>query len=138
SQLIDYYVRIAPVLLPHIVDRPMTLARFPDGIDVDGWYQTSCWHHPAWMRTVRVVLPHGKEAGRDYCLVNDLPSLVWVANLGTVELHPLLATVPDLDTPHAVVFDLDPGAPAGLLDCARVARRLHGALDAAGLDAYVK
>src|SRR4051812_32552951 len=66
SQLIDYYVRIAPVLLPHIAERPMTLARFPDGVDVDGWYQTSCWHHPEWMPTVKVVLPHGKAAGRDY------------------------------------------------------------------------
>src|SRR3954447_18016145 len=83
SQLIDYYVRVAPVLLPHIVQRPMTLARFPDGVDVDGWYQTDCWHHPDWMPTAQVVLPHGQESGRDYCLFNDVASLVWAANMAT-------------------------------------------------------
>jgi bifunctional non-homologous end joining protein LigD len=138
SQLIDFYVRIAPVLLPHIANRPMTLARFPDGVDVDGWYQTNCWHHPEWMPTAHVVLPHGKPEGRDYCVFNDVASLVWAANMGTVELHPLLANVDDLDTPLVAVFDLDPGAPAGLVECARVAVALRETLAGASLDSYAK
>jgi bifunctional non-homologous end joining protein LigD len=138
AQLIDYYVRVAPVLLPHVAKRPMTLARFPDGVDVDGWYQTNCWHHPEWMPTAHVVLPHGKAEGRDYCVFNDVASLVWSANMATVELHPLLASVDDLDTPLVVVFDLDPGPPAGLVDCARVAAALRETLAVASLDAYPK
>src|SRR3954454_17771897 len=76
SQLIDYYARIAPVLLPHVAARPMTLARFPDGVEVDGWYQTDCWQRPEWMRSAHVVLPHGKREGRDYCVFDDAAALV--------------------------------------------------------------
>ena len=138
GQMIDYYIRAAPVLLPHLAQRPLTLARFPDGVDGPGWYQTDCPHPPAWVPTLPVPSPGGRGSGRDYCLVNDLPALVWVANLGAVELHPLLSCSHDLQTPTMVIFDLDPGRPAGLLDCAAVALLLHDVLDGLGLVACPK
>jgi bifunctional non-homologous end joining protein LigD len=138
AQLVDYYVRVAPVLLPHVQRRPITLARFPDGVDVDGWYQSECWQHPDWMATAKVVLPHGTAAGRDYCVFDDAPALAWAANQAAIELHPLLATVDDLDAPLAVVFDLDPGPPATLGDCAAVACRLRETLAALDLASYPK
>jgi bifunctional non-homologous end joining protein LigD len=137
GQMIDYYARAASVLLPHLSGRPLTLARFPDGVDGPGWYQTSCPHPPPWLPTLPVPSPRG-GSGRDYCLVNDLPSLVWVANLAAVELHPLLSTSPRLETPTAVLFDLDPGPPAGLLECATIALRLRDVLSAAGLASWAK
>lgn len=133
GQMIDYYIRSAPVLLPHVADRPLTLARFPDGVDGPGWYQTDCPHPPPWVPTLPVPSPGGRGRGRDYCLVNDLPALVWVANLGSVELHPLLSCRDDLRTPTMVIFDLDPGPPARLLDCAAVALLLRDVLGGLGL-----
>ena len=131
GELLDYYTRVAPVLLPHVADRPVTLARFPEGVERYGWYQTNCRPRPAWVTTRRV-------GTQDYCVVSGLAALLWAANVGTVELHPLLSRGDDVETPTAVVFDLDPGPPAGLADCALVALLLRDLLATVSLESFAK
>ncbi len=135
-RMLDYYAAVAPVLVPHLRDRPLTLRRFPEGVEGPGWYQVQCRGRPDWMAVARVQ-GEGRSAF-DYCLVNDLPSLLWVANLGTIELHPFLAPASAMDRPSVLVFDLDPGPPAGLLDCCREALRLRELLRSVGLESSVK
>jgi bifunctional non-homologous end joining protein LigD len=134
--MIDYYRQVAPVLLPHIKDRPLTMRRFPDGIEEWSWYQYECRDAPDFVATVDI--PYRGGAPRRFCVVNDLASLIWVANLATIELHPYLARSDALDEPSFVVFDLDPGAPADVVDCARVALRLREELNALGLASFAK
>jgi bifunctional non-homologous end joining protein LigD len=129
--MLDYYERVAPVLLPHLADRPVTVARFPEGVDEYGWYETNCRVRPTWVRTHRI-------RNESYCLVDDEETLLWAANRGGIEFHPFLARRPRLDEPTAVVFDLDPGEPAGLRECAEVALRLRTLLDGDGLASYSK
>jgi bifunctional non-homologous end joining protein LigD len=138
GDLIDYYARLAPVLLPHLAGRPLTLARFPDGVDGSGWYQTDCPHPPPLLLTLPVPSPGGQGRGRNYCLVDDLAGLVWTANLAAIELHPLLSRVPRLDVPTVALFDLDPGPPAGLIEAASVALLVRQVLEGLGLEACVK
>jgi bifunctional non-homologous end joining protein LigD len=147
AEVIDYYTRIAPVMLPHLAGRPLTLHRFPNGTGAKGFYEKQCPdHRPDWVTTTPV---RAKGVGRfgerrrdprdiDFCLVEDRPTLVWLANLACLELHVLLARAPDVERPTAVVFDLDPGAPAGVIESARVALLLRGTLEALGLEALVK
>lgn len=137
-QMISYYVAIAPVLLPHLADRPLTLKRYPDGVDGWFWFQTRCRHHPSWMRTVE--LPSASRSGErfDYCVVDDLASLVWVANLASIELHPLLSATGGVDHPRAMVFDLDPGPAVDVIDCCEIALRLRETLDRVGLASFPK
>jgi bifunctional non-homologous end joining protein LigD len=138
GQLIDYYAAIAPVLLPHLAGHPLTLKRYPDGVDSEFFYEKRCpTHRPAWVRTAPI--PSERGGGPiDYCLVEDLPTLVWLANLAAIELHPSLARAAAIDTPTALVFDLDPGAGAGLRECCRVALHLRELFDALGLHSFVK
>ena len=136
--MIEYYRAIAPVLLPHLEGRPLTLARYPDGVDQDGWYQTRCPHPPPWIRTCPVPSPSGRGDGRDYCLVNETAALLWAVNLDAIELHPLLARTEDLEQPTAVVFDLDPGWASGLVACCRLALRIRALLGDMGLSARAK
>ena len=146
AQVIDYYTRIAPVMLPHLADRPLTLHRFPNGTGAKGFYEKQCPdHRPDWVVTTSI---RARGVGRfgerrdprdiDFCLVEDRPTLVWLANLACLEMHVLLARAPDVSRPTHVVFDLDPGAPAAVIECARVALLLRDALDALGLQAVVK
>jgi bifunctional non-homologous end joining protein LigD len=121
GQMIDYYTRIAPVLLPHLRGRPLTLKRYPDGVDGQMFYEKNCpQHRPPWVETARVW---SGSNNRDmyYCMVQDLPSLVWVAQLGTIELHTSLSLASRLPQPRMLVFDLDPGPPATIVDCCQVA-----------------
>jgi bifunctional non-homologous end joining protein LigD len=134
--MIEYYRRVAPALLPHISGRALTLGRFPAGVDGRGFAQTECRGRPAWMATGVVRLRDGQV--RDYCVVNDLPSLLWVANQTAIELHPFLARVERQDQPTLVVLDLDPGPEAGLLECCRVALALREELAELGLQSFVK
>jgi bifunctional non-homologous end joining protein LigD len=138
GQLIDYYATIGPVLVRHTAGRPLTLKRYPDGVDGKHFYEKRCpTHRPAWVATAPVW--SGRNAGEiDYCLANDLPTLVWAANLAAIELHTSLSLVDDLSRPTSVVFDLDPGDRAGVLDCARVALWLRDLFAAIGLDTVVK
>ena len=121
GQMIDYYTRIAPVLLPHLKDRPLTLKRYPDGVDGEMFYEKNCpRHRPEWMQTAK-VWSRGNRRWMYFCVVQDLPSLVWVAQLGTVELHTSLSLRTKLEQPRSLVFDLDPGPPATIVECCRVA-----------------
>jgi len=136
GQVIDYYTRIAPMVLPHLRDRPLTLKRYPDGVEGPHFYEKQCPSHaPDWVKTVAV--PAGGKV-IDFCLANDLPTLVWLANLADLELHTSLSKARNLERPTMMVFDLDPGPPAGLLECARVALWLRETLGELGLESFPK
>ena len=136
GQVIDYYTRIAPVLLPHLRGRPLTLKRYPNGVDGGHFYEKQCpRHRPDWVRTAPI------RAGSkviDFCLCDDLPTLVWAANLADLEIHPSLARAEAYSSPTVVAFDLDPGPPATIVECAEVAVRLRAALRAVGLECFPK
>ncbi|MFN2484660.1 MAG: non-homologous end-joining DNA ligase [Candidatus Limnocylindria bacterium] len=134
--MLDYYLRVGPTLVPHLAGRPLMLGRFPEGVEGRGWGQFECRGRPDWMASVPLRLRTGVV--REVCVVNDMPSLMWVVNQGVIELHPFLARADAFERPTSVVFDLDPGPAAGLAECARAALRLRGVLDEAGLRAYVK
>ena len=149
GEMIDYYAEIADVLVPHMAGRPLTLKRYPDGVDGKFFYEKRCpKHRPDWVATAAIW--SGRAAGEiEYCVVDDRPSLMWAAQMASIELHTSLSLAGAIAAPTAVVFDLDPGEPAGLLECARVAvwlRELFGAFDlemvvkgsgSKGLQAYV-
>jgi bifunctional non-homologous end joining protein LigD len=135
-ELIDYYLSIAPVLLGHLEGRPLTLTRWPDGVEAKSFFQKQApAHRPEWLGTV--TLPSEKKP-IDYVLVRDEADLVWLANLAAIELHTPLARAEAMARPTMLVFDLDPGAPAGVLECARVALALHGTFARVGLESFVK
>jgi bifunctional non-homologous end joining protein LigD len=136
ARMLGYYARIAEVMLPHLAARPVTLRRFPEGVEGPTWFQTRCRGHPGWVRTCRLTVPGGEP--QDYCVVDDEAGLLWAANLSTVEFHPLLMRADDPETPTSVVFDLDPGAPAGLVETAAVAVWLRDVLWGIGLASFVK
>jgi bifunctional non-homologous end joining protein LigD len=135
AQLVDYYVGIAPLLLPHLAGRAVTLGRFPDGINAPGFAQTECRGRPEWIATRPVRLRSG--ALRNYCVIEEPAALAWAANLGTLELHPFLHSG-DSARPDFVVFDLDPGPGTSLAECCRVALQLRGLLVEAGLTPVAK
>jgi len=144
AEVIDYYLRIAAVMVPHLAGRPVTLKRYPDGVDGVSFFEKNCpSHRPPWVRTVE-VLSSGRRAGRPgpeligYCLLDSPAHLVWTANLAALELHPGLQTAESLGCPTWVVFDLDPGRPADVLSCARVARLVRDVLEHLGLVSLVK
>jgi bifunctional non-homologous end joining protein LigD len=134
--MIEYYIRVAAWLLPHLAGRPLTLRRFPDGVDAINWYQTRCQNRPAWLPTVPIPTRDGEI--QDFCLVEDVASLAWVANQAAVELYPYLARAPEIDRPTVVVFDLDPGEPAGLIECCELALLLRERLADDGLVCFAK
>lgn len=135
AQVVDYYARVGPWMLPHLAGRVVTMSRYPDGVDGPSFFEKRCpGHRPAWVATARV----GDGEGYEGCLVADLPSLVWAANLAALELHTPQARADEPDRPTSVVFDLDPGPPAGVLECCRVALDLRALLEAVGLIAVVK
>jgi bifunctional non-homologous end joining protein LigD len=117
--LLDYYLGVAPVLLPHLRDRPLTLGRFPTGVEERGFAETECRGAPGWLRTEPIRLRNGET--RNYCVVQDEADLAWLANRSVIELHPFLG----VERPQAIVFDLDPGAPADIVDCAEIALLLR-------------
>jgi len=120
AQVIDYCVRIAPVLLPHLHDRPLTMKRYPEGVEGFFFYEKNCpAHRPSWVQTAR-VWSQGNHRWMDYCMVQDLATLVWAANLADIELHTSLSLGEKIEQPTVIVFDLDPGAPASLLQCCQV------------------
>lgn len=136
AELLEYYVAVAPALLPHLEGRPLTLRRFPDGVDGISWHQNEIQSEPEWF-------PVFETSGRDrrrlrFALVDGLASLVWLANQAVIELHPFLWRVDRPRLPDQVVFDLDPGAPAGLVEAARVALQLRPRLEELGLEPLAK
>ncbi len=136
-QVIEYYAAIAPVMLPHLAGRPLTVTRFPDGVDGKAFFEKqSPSHRPDWVQTIAV--PSERQRTIDYTLVADLPTLVWLANLAALELHVPMARAPALERPTAVVFDLDPGPPATIIECCRVALWLAGLFEQLGLRSFPK
>ena len=120
GQVIDYYVRIAPVLLPHLHGRPLTMKRYPNGVDGMSFYEKNCpEHRPEWVQ-VAPVWSEGNNKWMNYCLAQDLPTLVWAANLADLELHTSLSLGKDILRPTFLVFDLDPGPPANIVQCCQV------------------
>ena len=121
GQVIDYYVRVAPYLLPHLEDRPVTLKRYPDGVTGEFFYEKDAPSFtPEWVKTFAVPR-RGRRGEIHYILINDLPTLVWVANIASLELHPFLHRVPNIDQPTAIVFDFDPGPGTDILTCVKAA-----------------
>lgn len=138
GQLIDYYIRIAPVLLPHVKDRPLTLKRYPNGVEGMFFYEKNCpSHRPDWVKTAK-VWSHGNQRDMHYCLAQDLPTLVWAANLADIELHTSLARKKDTTRPTMMVFDLDPGAPADIVQCCQVGLWLRDLLAEMKLESWAK
>jgi bifunctional non-homologous end joining protein LigD len=137
GEVIDYYARIAPVMVPHLAGRCITFKRYPNGVDGSFFFEKRCpQHRPDWVPVA--IGPGDRKGGVSYCVLEEPAALIWAANLAALELHGPMARAEDLDTPTMVVFDLDPGAPAGIPECARVALAIRDVLDAVGLDAWVK
>jgi bifunctional non-homologous end joining protein LigD len=138
AQVIDYYIRVSPVLLPHLKDRPLTLKRYPDGVEGGFFYEKRCPpYRPEWLKTA-AVWSEQNEDEIHYCLANDLPSIVWAANLGDLELHTFLARANDVKRPTMLVFDLDPGPPANILQCVEVGLLLRKKLGEYKLESFPK
>jgi bifunctional non-homologous end joining protein LigD len=138
GQVIDYYIRVAPVLLPHLRDRPLTMKRYPNGVDAEFFYEKNCpSHRPKWVKTAK-VWSEGNNRIMHYCLAQDLPTLVWAANLADLELHTSLAKKKDVARPTVMVFDLDPGAPADIVQCCQVGLWLRDLLSEMKLKSFAK
>jgi len=138
AQVIDYYLRVSKTLLPHLRDRPLTLKRYPNGVDQPYFYEKNCpSHRPPWVRTAEVYSESNRRT-MQFCLVNDVATLIWAANLADLELHVPLARARSYDRPDSVVFDLDPGAPADLVQCCEVGLLLRGLFDSLGLFCQAK
>jgi bifunctional non-homologous end joining protein LigD len=138
AELLDYYVRIADAMLPHLRDRLLHLHRYPEGVEGPRFWQKECPdHRPGWLLTAAV---HSRDKGRPihYCVANELAAVVWAANIGSLELHTSLHRVDAPDHPTAVAFDLDPGEGTDVLTCAQVALWLKKVFDGAGLESFVK
>src|SRR5438046_710165 len=138
GQVIDYYIRVAPVLLPQLKDLPLTMKRYPNGVEGEFFYEKNCpSHRPKWVRTAK-VWSEGNNRTMDYCLANDLPTLVWAANLADLELHTSLSRKQDGARPTMMVFDLDPGTPADIVQCCQVGLWLRDLLSEMKLKSFAK
>ena len=137
AEVIDYYARVAPVMLPHVASRGVTLRRYPDGVDGQSFFEKRCpGHRPAFIGTYPG--PGDRVGGIDYCRLDSLPALAWAANMAALEIHAPMATGDDIESPQLCVFDLDPGPPATIIECARIGLAIREVLAGIGLDAVVK
>jgi len=138
GQVIEYYIRIAPVLLPHLKDRPLTMKRYPDGVEGEFFYEKNCpSHRPKWVQTAK-VWSESNDRMMNYCLAQDLPTLVWAANLADLELHTSLSRKDKIKRPTMMVFDLDPGLPADIVQCCQVGLWLRDLLGKMKLKSFAK
>lgn len=138
GRIIDYYARIAPVLVPHLAHRPLTLKRYPSGVNEEFFFEKNATkHRPDWVKTVP-IWSKGNHRDVNYILCNDLPTLVWIANLASIELHPSLSYAEDIMCPRQLVFDLDPGPPANIVQCCQVATWLRAIFEHFGLESFPK
>jgi bifunctional non-homologous end joining protein LigD len=138
GQVIDYYARIAPALLPHLQGRPVTMKRYPNGVDGEYFYEKNApKHRPDWVQTAPIWSRHNRRH-INYLKVEDLPTLTWLANLASLEIHPSLALAADIQCPTMMVFDLDPGPPANIVQCAQVGIWLHDIFSHWGLESFPK
>jgi bifunctional non-homologous end joining protein LigD len=138
GQVMDFYVRIAPVLVPHLAGRPLTMKRYPEGVDQEYFFEKNApMHRPDWVKTAP-VWSESNHRTIHFILANDLPTLVWIANLASIELHPSLSLAADIRTPTMIVFDLDPGPPANIVQCAQVGLWVREIFDHFGLQSFPK
>jgi len=137
GDVIDFYVRISSVLLPHLKNRAVSLKRYPDGVEGFFFYEKQRpAHSPDWIKTTQVPRSDGTEI--DYCILGDLPSLVWAANLANLELHTFLHRASAPQRPAVLAFDLDPGPPANIVQCCQVGLLVKDLFDAMGLQSFPK
>lgn len=137
AQVIEYYVKIAPVMLPHIEDRGVTFKRWPDGVTGESFFNKRCPNHrPDWVGTC--LGPGDRGGGIDYCQLSEVASLAWAANLAALEIHGPMARCDDLESPTMLVFDLDPGEPATIVQCCQIALAIKDVLDTVGLMSVAK
>ena len=138
KDVIDYYIRIAPALLPHLAGRALTRKRYPDGVDGEPFFEKNApMHKPEWVKTAP-IWSRGNRRTVHYVLANDLATLVWLANLAALELHPSLALATDIECPTEMVFDLDPGPPANIVQCCQVGLWLRDIFEHLGLKSFPK
>jgi bifunctional non-homologous end joining protein LigD len=138
GQVIDYYARIAPLLVPHLAGRPLTLKRYPGGVDEQFFFEKNATQYrPEWVKTAP-IWSEGNRRTVNYILADDLPTLVWVANLASIELHPSLSLARKIEAPTVIAFDLDPGPPADIIACCQVAFWLREVFEHLGLDSFPK
>jgi bifunctional non-homologous end joining protein LigD len=138
QQVIDYYVRIAPAMVPHLAGRALTRKRYPNGVDEEFFYEKNApQHRPDWVKTVPIWSGSNRRTVH-YILADDLATLVWLANLAAIELHPSLALAKDITCPTMMVFDLDPGAPANIVQCCQVGLWLREIFEHFGLQSFPK
>ena len=138
AEVIDYYVRVAPTMVPHIGDRGITLRRYPNGVDAQSFFEKRCpSHRPEWIGTY--AGPGDREGSIGYCALDSVAALAWSANMAALEVHAPMARGEDIESPTMCVFDLDPGAPADIHSCAEVALDIRAVLDdLAGLECFPK
>lgn len=137
AEVIDYYARIAPTMLPHLAGRCVTFLRFPDGADKPGFFEKRCpKHRPDWVQTA--LGPGDRNGSIGYCRLDEPASLVWSANLAALELHVPMALAEDLESPRSVVFDFDPGEPATIVECCQIALLVREVLVSVGLESFAK
>ncbi len=138
GEVVDYYAKVAPAMVPHLRGRAVTLRRFPEGVDDTdaAFFEKRCpKHRPEWVQTT----PVGASTGTiDFCVCEDRATLVWMAQLAAIELHPSLSLTPEHDRPSVLAFDLDPGPPANVVDCCKVALRVRELFDHFGLQCFPK
>jgi bifunctional non-homologous end joining protein LigD len=138
GQVIDYYVRVAPVLVPHLAGRPLTMKRYPEGVDHEFFFEKNApMHRPEWVKTAP-VWSESNHRTINFILANDLSTMVWIANLASLELHPSLSLASNIEQPTMIVFDLDPGPPANIVQCAQVGLWVRAIFDHFGLQSFPK
>ena len=138
GEVIDYYARIAPTIIPHLRGRPLTLKRYPEGAEAGHFFEKRCpKHRPEWVATAS-IWSEREDGEIEFCVCNDKPTLVWMAQLAALELHPSLSLARHMERPTVLGFDLDPGEPANVIDCARVALRVRGLFGELGVECFPK
>jgi bifunctional non-homologous end joining protein LigD len=138
GEVIDYYARIAPTIIPHLRGRPLTLKRYPEGAEAGHFFEKRCpKHRPEWVATAS-IWSEREDGEIEFCVCNDKPTLVWMAQLAALELHPSLSLARHMERPTVLAFDLDPGEPANVIDCARVALRVRGLFGELGVECFPK
>jgi len=138
GQVIDYCARIAPVLVQHLTNKPLTLKRYPNGVDQEPFFEKNATkHRPDWVKTAP-IWSEGNQRNVNYILANDLPTIIWTANLAAIELHPSLSQAQDIECPRTMVFDLDPGPPANIVQCCQVGMWLRAIFEHFSLEIFAK
>lgn len=137
AEVIDYYIRVAPAMLPHVRQRGVTLRRYPNGVDGTSFFEKRCPdHRPDWIGTA--LGPGDRKGGIHYLVIDEVATLAWVGNMAGLEVHAPMARAPAIESPTMVVFDLDPGAPASIVDCCRVALEIQEVLSDLDLESWPK